>query len=89
MEKSVLSSACKNAEDALTVAESLSAQIERHRDALDHRSLFSAQFNRKLVRKIELLEAVRSIFLDIAAGFRHQEVCQEAADKALINGKRT
>ena len=84
-----MSSACKTAADALTVAEALSAQIESHRSALDHRSLFSAQFNRKLVRKIELLEAVRSEFVDLAAAMRYREVTQQDADAALIHGKKS
>lgn len=54
---------CERSQDALWVAEALSAQIAHHRGGLDHRSLFSAGFNRKLVRKIEVLDAVREEFL--------------------------
>lgn len=54
---------CERSQDALMVAEALSAQIEHHRSSLDHRSLFSAGFNRKLVRRIEILDAVREEFL--------------------------
>lgn len=60
------------------MAEALSAQIEAHRSSLDHRSLFSAAFNRKLVRKIELLDAVRAEYLDMAAQAR-RDAQQEAA----------
>lgn len=63
MEKSTLSSACDRSQDALFVAEALSAQIEHYRSALDHRSLFSAGYNRKLVRRIEILDSVREEFL--------------------------
>lgn len=45
------------------MAEALSAQIEHYRSALDHRSLFSAGYNRKLVRRIEILDSVREEFL--------------------------
>lgn len=45
------------------VAEALSAQIDHYRSSLDHRTLFSAGFNRKLVRRIEILDSVREEFL--------------------------
>ena len=63
MEKLTLSTGLNRSEDALIVSEALSAQIERLRDALDHRSLFSAAYNRKLVRRIEVLDTVRAEFL--------------------------
>lgn len=59
-----------NAEEALWVAEALSAQIETHRSALDHRVLFSAVFNRKLAKKIEVLDLIRGEYLDMAARVR-------------------
>lgn len=62
----------------LWVAEALSAQIERHRETLDHRSLFSAAFNRKLVRKIEVLDNVRAEYLDMAAQARRDAQQEEA-----------
>lgn len=70
MAGSTLSRSPLNAEEALWVAEALSAQIEAQRGCLDHRSLFSAAFNRKLVRKIEVLDRVRGEYLDIAAESR-------------------
>lgn len=77
MAGSTVSSALLNADEAIWVAEALSAQIEAQRSSLDHRSLFSAQFNRKLVRKIELLDRVRAEYLDMAALSR-----REAQDEA-------
>lgn len=59
-----------SAEEALWVAEALSAQIEAHRSALDHRVLFSAAFNRKLAKKIEVLDLIRGEYLDMAAQVR-------------------
>lgn len=59
-----------NAEEAVWVAEALSAQIESHRSALDHRVLFSAAFNRKLAKKIEVLDLIRGEYLDMAAQVR-------------------
>lgn len=79
----------KTADDALIVAEALSAQIEAHRSALDHRSLFSAAFNRKIVKKIEILDVVRQGYLDYASQIRQQDAAQEAQDRALIHGKAT
>ena len=61
-----------NAEEAIWIAEALSAQIESQRGCLDHRSLFSAAFNRKLVRKIEVLDHVRAEYLDMAATSRRE-----------------
>lgn len=57
---------CERHQDALFVAEALSAQIEYYRSSLDHRTLFSAGFNRKLVRRIEILDAVREEFLSLS-----------------------
>lgn len=54
---------CERSQDALFVAEALSAQIDHYRSSLDHRTLFSAGFNRKLVRRIEILDSVREEFL--------------------------
>lgn len=54
---------CERSQDAMFVAEALSAQIEHYRSSLDHRTLFSAGFNRKLVRRIEVLDSVREEFL--------------------------
>lgn len=81
---STLSSPSLNAEEAIWVAEALSTQIEAQRNTLDHRSLFSAAFNRKLVRKIELLDRVRAEYLDIAAVNR-----SDALSEALTRGKTT
>lgn len=85
----ILLAACRTADDALIVAEALSAQIESHRNTLDHRSLFSAAFNRKLVRKIELLDLIRQGYLDYAGELRNKAITQEANDKAVIHGKAT
>lgn len=57
---------CERSQDALFVAEALSAQIEHYRSSLDHRTLFSAGFNRKLVRRIEILDSVREEFLNLS-----------------------
>lgn len=57
---------CERSQDALFVAEALSAQIEHYRGSLDHRTLFSAGFNRKLVRRIEILDSVREEFLNLS-----------------------
>lgn len=57
---------CQRHQDALFVAEALSAQIEHYRSSLDHRTLFSAGFNRKLVRRIEILDSVREEFLSLS-----------------------
>lgn len=81
-------SACRTADEALIVAEALSAQIEVYRNTLDHRSLFSAAFNRKLVKKIELLYLIRQGYLDYAGELRIKAT-QEAGDKALLHGKAT
>lgn len=67
-----------NAEEAIWVAEALSAQIESHRSSLDHRSLFSAAFNRKLVRKIETLDVIRGEYLDMAAEARRASQEEDA-----------
>lgn len=73
MAGSTVSRSPLNAEEAIWVAEALSTQIEAQRGCLDHRSLFSAAFNRKLVRKIEVLDRVRGEYLDLAAQSRRQE----------------
>lgn len=78
MAESTASRPSLNAEEALWVAEALSTQIEAQRGCLDHRSLFSAAFNRKLVRKIEVLDRVRGEYLDLAAQAR-REAQEEAA----------
>lgn len=67
-----------NPEEAIWVAEALSAQIEGLRSSLDHRSLFSAAFNRKLVRKIEVLDHVRAEYLDMAATGRRDAQVEAA-----------
>ena len=67
-----------NPEEAIWVAEALSTQIEAQRSCLDHRSLFSAAFNRKLVRKIEVLDAVRAEYLDMAATGRREAQVEAA-----------
>lgn len=79
MAESTPSSEQLNAEEAIWVAEALCSQIEALRSSLDHRSLFSAAFNRKLVRKIELLDRIRSRYLDMAAMSRRAS--QEEAAK--------
>lgn len=78
MAESTASRPSLNAEEAVWVAEALSTQIEAQRACLDHRSLFSAHFNRKLVRKIEVLDRVRGEYLDLAAQAR-REAQEEAA----------
>lgn len=81
--------ACRTADDALIVAEALSAQIEAHRNTLDHRSLFSAAFNRTLTRKIELLVKVREGYLTYASELRAVSASQDAHDRAVLHGKAT
>ena len=68
---------CQSSQEALWVAEALSAQIEHHRCSLDHRSLFSAGFNRKLARKVEILDDVRLSFLMLSRELltAPEEVC--------------
>lgn len=66
MEKSTASIVLDRSQDAIWVAEALSAQIEHLRDTLEHRSLFSSAFNRKYARKIELLDKVRECCLEVA-----------------------
>lgn len=78
MAGSTASRSLLNAEEAIWVAEALSTQIEGLRSSLDHRSLFSAAFNRKLVRKIELLDNVRAEYLDMAAQSRRAAQDEEA-----------
>lgn len=67
-----------NAEESIWVAEALSAQIDHLRETLDHRSLFSASFNRKLVRKIEVLDCVRAMYLDRASEARREAQVEAA-----------
>lgn len=82
----ILLGACRTADDALIVAEALSAQIESHRNTLDHRSLFSAAYNRKLVKKIELLDLIRQGYLDYAGELRIKATTQDIPDKGLFHG---
>lgn len=79
----MLSTGLNRSEDALTVAEALSAQIEQLRSALDHRSLFSAAYNRKLVRRIEVLDTVREEFLVLSRELLVAE------SEVVCNGKQT
>ena len=72
---------CERSQDALFVAEALSAQIEHSRSSLDHRSLFSAGFNRKLVRRIEILDVVREEFLNLS----HELL---AAEREVVNNAK-
>ena len=60
-------------QDALWVAEALSAQISVLQGAADSRSLFSAGFNRKLIRKIEILDSVREQMLVVSRGLLADE----------------
>lgn len=80
MEKSTLSTVCNRSSDALYVAEALSSQIDQLRSTLDHRSLFSAAYNRKLVRRIEVLDAVREEFLVLSRELHAAE------SEAVANG---
>lgn len=61
-----LNQMCERSQEAIWIAEALSAQIEQLRSTLDHRSLFSAAFNRKYARKIEVLDRVRECFLELS-----------------------
>lgn len=74
MAKSTQSIEFDRSAHALIVAEALSAQIDHHRDMLNHTSLFSAAFNRKVVRKIETLDHVRERLLEIASELHHAEL---------------
>lgn len=50
-------------DEALWVVDALSSQVSQLRTSLDHRSIFSMGYNRKLARKIELLDQIREEFL--------------------------
>lgn len=81
MAKSTPSIEFDRSQDAIWVAEALSAQIEHLRDTLEHRSLFSAAFNRKYARKIETLDFVRERCLEASRELLHDE-------KEVVNGQK-
>lgn len=81
MAKSIPSIRFDRSQDAIWVAEALSAQIEHLRDTLEHRSLFSAAFNRKYARKIELLDHVREQCLDASCALLQEE-------REVVNGQK-
>lgn len=89
MARSIISSVCETPAEAIWVAEALCSQIEALRGSLDHRALFSAAFNRKLVRKIELLDSVRQQYLELASDLQRQFVIPEFTERAVSNGKST
>ena len=74
---------CERSQEAIWVAEALSSQIEQLRCTLDHRSLFSAAFNRKYARKIEVLDHVREGFLELSRDLHAAE------SEVVKNGKVT
>lgn len=78
MDGSTASRSPLNAEEAIWLAEALSAQLEGIRTSLGYRSMFSALYNRKLVRKMELLDRVRAEYLDIAAECRRKSQEEQA-----------
>lgn len=53
-------------EQAMWVVDALATQVQQLRQALDHRSIFSMGYNRKLARKIELLDQIREDYLMLA-----------------------
>lgn len=55
---------CERSEDALIVAEALGDVISRLRSSLDHRSLFSSNYNKKIVKRIEILDQTRDDFME-------------------------
>lgn len=63
-------------EEALWVADALSSQLTQLRSSLDHRSLFSMGFNRKLAKKIELLDQIREEYVLLSRDLHQQR--QEA-----------
>ena len=73
MARSTASIEFERSQDAIWVAEALSSQIEHLRDTLEHRSLFSAAFNRKYARKIETLDLVRERCLEVSRELLHDE----------------
>lgn len=74
MAKSTASIEFDQSFQALTLAEALSAQIDHQREMLDHRTLFSSAFNRKLSRKIEVLVQVRERCLEVASVLHDAEM---------------
>jgi len=81
MAKSIPCIEFNRSQDAIWVAEALSAQIEHLRDSLDHKSLFSAAFNRKYARKIEVLDFVRERCLEASRELLHNE-------NEVVNGQK-
>ena len=59
-------------EEALWVADALSSQVSQLRSSLEHRSIFSVGYNRKLARKIELLDQIREEYMILSRDL-HQE----------------
>lgn len=59
-------------EEALWVADALAAQVTQLRSTLDHRSIFSMGYNRKLAKKIELIEQIREEYMILSRDL-HQE----------------
>ena len=70
-------------EEALWVADALSSQVSQLRSSLEHRSIFSVGYNRKLARKIELLDQIREEYMILSRDL-HQE-----RQEARRNGENT
>lgn len=66
----------RSPEEALWVADALSVQLQQLRQSLDHRSIFSMGYNRKLAKKIELLDQIREDYLLLSRDLHQQR--QEA-----------
>lgn len=75
---------CKSSDEALIVAGALGDVITQLRNSLDHRSLFSAQYNRKLSNKIELLDRVRDDFMEYSRALLQFE--KEVVDEEIRAG---
>lgn len=58
--------------------------IDKLRTSLDHRSLFSAAYNRKLVKRIEVLNKCRDDFMEYSRALLQAE--KEVVDAELRAG---
>lgn len=77
-------SPCESSDEALMVAEALGDVISHLRDSLDHRSLFSSGFNRKLVKRLEVLDRVRDDFMEYSRALLQVE--KEVVDEEIRSG---
>lgn len=77
-------SPCETSDEALMVAEALGDVISHLRSSLDHRSLFSSGFNRKLVKRIECLDKVRDDFMEYSRALLQVE--KEVVNEEIRSG---